>query len=136
MFLQKTHCTPLSFQKRIFAISIIEAFKNIHFLPQFYFNISNKYQSSNLAKYQYFYTRQFTSLLLFEKKFLLFITNVFRNIHFLPHFHYFEQWMRFVILQINADFLVNQLKIFFYTRLLIDHIIYCTPHPLWKLVKM
>ena len=58
--------------------------------------ISNKYQPpSNLAKYQYFYTRDFVSLLHFIKKnkkkmaLSISIANVFRNIHFLPYFHYF-----------------------------------------------
>ena len=53
-------------------------------------NISNKYQPViNVAKYQYFYTRDFISFIHFDKKLTLSIANVFRNIHFLPHFHYF-----------------------------------------------
>ena len=44
-------------------------------------NISNKNQSpSNLAKYQYFYTRDFISFLHFEIKLALSIVKVFRNI--------------------------------------------------------
>ena len=42
------------------------------------------------------------------------IANIFQNIHFLPHFHYFYQWVRFVIFQINTDFLINQLQKYFY----------------------
>ena len=54
--------------KRKFVLSIAEAFRNIHFLPQLFTmdevcNITNKYQPpGNLAKYQYFYARDFISL--------------------------------------------------------------------------
>ena len=52
---------------------------------------SNKYQPpNNLAKYQYFYTRKFISLPSFWKKIALSIANIFRNIYFLLHFHYFN----------------------------------------------
>ena len=52
----------------------------------------------------------------FKKKLALSITNVFQNIHFLSHFHYFQKWLGFVILQVNANFLINQLAKYFYTR--------------------
>ena len=49
-------------------------------------NISNKYKRPyNLAKYQYFYTKDFISLLHFETKLALSIVKV------LPNFHYFQQ---------------------------------------------
>ena len=52
--------------------------------------ILNKYQPPNkLAKDQYFYTRNFMSLLHFEKELELPIAKVFRKIHFLPLFQYF-----------------------------------------------
>ena len=76
-------------------------------------NISNKYQPpNNLAKCQYFYTRDFASLLHFEKKLALSIPNIFRNIHFLPH----PLFQSFVTFQLNTDHLINQLTKYFYTR--------------------
>ena len=81
--------------EKAFAFSIADAFRNIHF---FIFllvftedevcHISNRYQPpNNLAEYQYFYTRDFISLLHFEKILALSIANVFRDIHFLQNFH-------------------------------------------------
>ena len=78
-------------------LSIVEAFGHINLIPHFNVfttdevcNISNKEQPpSNSGKCQYFYTRDFTSLFHFKKKLAPSITNVFRNIHFLPHFHNF-----------------------------------------------
>ena len=49
---------------------------------------------------------------------MLSIAKVFRNIHFLPHFHYFYQWVKFAIFQINTKFLINQLQTYFYARYL------------------
>ena len=64
-------------------------------------NISNKYKRPyNLAKYQYFYTKGFISLLHFETKLALSIVKVFQNIQFLPNFHYFQQWVRLALFQI------------------------------------
>ena len=64
-------------------------------------NTSNKYQHpNNLAEYQHFYARDFISLLHFEKKVALSMANIFRNIQLLT-------------LQINTDFLINQLNFFF-----------------------
>ena len=40
--------------------------------------------------------------------------DVFWNIHFLPLFHYFQKW-GLLILQVNADFLINQLTKYFHT---------------------
>ena len=40
----------------------------------------------------------------------------FSNIHFLPQFHYFQQRARFVIFQMNTDFLINQLQKYLYTK--------------------
>ena len=65
---------------------------------------------NNLTKRQYFYATDFISLLHFETKLSLSIEKVFQNIHFLPLFHYFQKWVRFVIFQVNADCLINQLK--------------------------
>ena len=77
---------------------------------------SDKPSPSDLAKYQYFHARTLLSFLPFEEKLALFIANVFWNIYFLPHIHCLWEWVRFVILQINADFLINQLSKYFYTR--------------------
>ena len=53
-------------------------------------SIANKNQPpSNLAKHQYFYTRDLISFLQFEEKELS-IANAFRNIHFLPIFTIFN----------------------------------------------
>ena len=79
--------------------------------------ISNKYQPPNTwAKHPYFYSRNFISLIHFEKILVLSIANIFQNIHFLPHSHYFYQWVRFVIFQINTDVLINKLQKYFYTK--------------------
>ena len=52
--------------------------------------ISNKYQPTNkLLKYQYFYPRNFKPFFQFNKEIACFIAEAFRNIHFLPPFHYF-----------------------------------------------
>ena len=50
------------------------------------------------------------------RKLALSIVKVFRNIHFLPHFHYLKKWVRLVTSQINTDYLINQLTKYFYTR--------------------
>ena len=99
IFLHKTLNTPPVFQNKL-SLSMTEllvTFIFITFVPVFLVdevcNILNKYHfASNLAKYHYFYTRDFISFLHFEKRLALSIANVFRNIHFLPHFHYFQQW--------------------------------------------
>ena len=51
-----------------------------------------------------------------KKILALSIANIIQNIHFSPHFHYFYQWVRFLIFQINTDFLINQLQKYFYTK--------------------
>ena len=52
--------------------------------------ISNKYQPTHkLLKYQYFYPRHFKPFFQFNKEIACFIAEAFRNIHSLPHFHYF-----------------------------------------------
>ena len=99
IFLHKTLNTPPVFQNKL-SLSMTELLVTsifITFVPVFSVdevcNILNKYHfASNLAKYHYFYTRDFISFLHFEKRLALSIANVFRNIHFLPHFHYFQQW--------------------------------------------
>ena len=59
------HLTPLRHFQKKFALSISESFRGIHFLKTYLLvfpvdelcNVTNKYQpSSNLAKYQQFYT--------------------------------------------------------------------------------
>ena len=51
----------------------------------------------------YFYKRHLTLLLYSNKKVVLSIAQVFRNIHFLTHFYYFALWMRCAMFQINTD---------------------------------
>ena len=50
------------------------------------------------------------------------ISKVFRSIHFLRHFHCFYKWAMFVIFQVNAYFLINQLTKHFYTRHFSPHL--------------
>ena len=75
-------------------------------------NISNKYQPPcNLPSINIF--TQGTLYIYFEKILVLFIANVFWNIHFMPHFHYFYQWVTFLIFQINTKFVKKQPKSIF-----------------------
>ena len=83
---QKTNCTlhPRRFQKNpLFAFLLIFTVNKLC-------NISNKYRiPSNLPSINIF--TQGTLYIYFEKTLVLFIANVFRNIHFIPHFHYCQQ---------------------------------------------
>ena len=110
--------TPLLYFEKEFALFIADVFRNIHFLPYFWVlftvdevcYISNQYQApNNLAKHQYFYTRDYIPPL-FRKKMAISTTKVFRNIYSLPLFHHFKNWARFVLFQVNTNFLINQLK--------------------------
>ena len=47
----------------------------------------------------------------FQKKILLFIADAFRDIHFLPYFYQFSQWMRSVMFQIKTNLLIIQQNI-------------------------
>ena len=97
IFLYKIHYTLPSFPKNNLCSPLqmlLETSNFYHIFTSFSewmsCYISNKYQPpNNLAKYQYFYTKGFISILHFEKELALSIANVFWNIHFLPHFHYF-----------------------------------------------
>ena len=42
----------------------------------------------------------------FKKKIALSMADVFRNIHFLPHFYYLSEWMRRAIFQMNTNLLI------------------------------
>ena len=85
-------------------------------------NISNKNQTpSNLAKYQYFCTRDFISLLHSKIKLTLSIAQVFRNIHFLPYDNQFSQCVKCVIFQINTNLLVIYQNIIISTQRLLLH---------------
>ena len=85
------HLTLLLHFKKKLVLSIAEALvRNINLMDEVC-NISNKYQPpSNLAKYQYFYTRNFISFLHFEIKLAHSIVNVFQNIHFYQIFTIFN----------------------------------------------
>ena len=73
--------------------------------------ISDKNQPpNNLAKYQYFYTRDFISLLHFEKKLALFIAKLFRKYPLFTTFSLFLIVGKVCNIQINTDFFINQLK--------------------------
>ena len=83
---QKTNCTlhRRRFQKNpLFAFLLIFTMNKLC-------NISNKYRIlSNLPSINIF--TQWTLYIYFEKTLVLFIANVFRNIHFIAHFHYCQQ---------------------------------------------
>ena len=55
-----------------------------------------------------FYIRMvnLTFLLYFQEKIVLSIADAFKNIHFLLRFHWFSQWMRCAIFQINTNLLI------------------------------
>ena len=100
----KTSYAPPSFQKTIWAVYRISCKRStfyhtlVAFTVEEVFNISYKYQPpSNLAKNQYFYTRDFMPLFHFQKN--LSIAEACRNIHFLLHFYY---WMRSAIFEKNT----------------------------------
>ena len=83
-FISKKSCTfhPRSFEKHPLFTTLI-----LVFTVDEVCYISNKYQAPyNLAKRQYFYTKDFISLFHFGKTLALFIANVFWNIYF---FYYF-----------------------------------------------
>ena len=94
IFLHKRPYTPPLFQKKnctlhrrcFYKYPLFTTFLIIFTVDEVCY-VSNKRQSlNNLAKHQYFYTRDFISLRHFEKKLALSIANVFRNIHFLSLF--------------------------------------------------
>ena len=99
-YFYRRHLMLLLHYNKKFALSIVQVFRNIHFLPclcQLVFkvdelcNISKKYRPpSNIPKHLYFCARDFMSLLYyFKNKLVLSIAIIFRNIHLLSHFHYF-----------------------------------------------
>ena len=76
--------------------------------------ISNKNQSpNNLAKRQYFYTRDFVSLLHFERKSVLFIVKPFRKHPLFTTISLFLTVRNVCNIQINTDFFINWLKSIF-----------------------
>ena len=76
------------------------------------FQINTDFLINQLHKY--FYTKHLTLPLRANKKFVLFIAQVSKNIHFLPHANYFSQWMRWTIFQIYTNLLLiyQNFKIF------------------------
>ena len=71
-----------SFQKDRF-------FTTFYLFSQYLCNISNKYDLPKIYEHINIFTQETLLRLLFRKKMALSIANVFWNIHFLPHFHYF-----------------------------------------------
>ena len=115
------HLTLLLYFTKELALSIAESFKNIHFFSTFLLvftvdgvcYISNKKQPpNNLAKRQYFYTRDFISLLHFERKLVLFIAKPFRKHPLFTTFPLFLTVHHICNIQINTNFFINWLKIF------------------------
>ena len=97
IFLHKTPYTAPLFHQKICALHsrcfykhpLLTTFLIVFTMDEVRY-ISNKHQTlNNLAKEQYFYTRDFISLRHLEKNIALSIANIFRKIHFLPLFHYF-----------------------------------------------
>ena len=119
------HLTPLlSFKKQKFRspsqnlleTSTFTTFLQIFTVDELY-NISNKNQLPNRsAKYLLFYTKDLTCLLHFQGKLALSIGEVPGNIHFLPLFHWFWEWVRCLILQINTSVLISHQKTYIFTQ--------------------
>ena len=110
------HLTLLLYFTKELALSIAESFKNIHFFSTFLLvftvdgvcYISNKKQPpNNLAKRQYFYTRDFISLLHFERKLALFIAKPFRKHPLFTTFSLFLTVRNVCNTQINTDCFIN-----------------------------
>ena len=73
--------------------------------------ISNKNQPpNNLAKRQYFYTRDFISLLHFKRKLALFIAKPFRKHPLFTTFSLFLTVRNVCNIQINTNFFINYLE--------------------------
>ena len=119
IFLNKTSHTPPSFQNH-FAVSIADAFRNIHLLPFFLLvftvhqvgYISNKYQPPN--NNEYFYTRHLIPLIYFKKTLCTLDPESCRNIRYSPHFYQFSQ--RCAIFQIKTNVQVIQQNINIFTK--------------------
>ena len=94
IFLHKRVYIPPSFQIKTYALHRRIFYKYQLFTAILVFltvdevcYILNKYQPLyNLVQLQYFYTRDFTSLLHFKKQLAVSIANAFRNIHVLQLF--------------------------------------------------
>ena len=103
----------LHFEKKL-EHSIAKVFRNIHFLPLFRYSQKWKrfapFQINGdfliIQETKYFYTRHLPFSFYFEKKIALSISESFRNIHFLLHFHYSWQWIRSAIFKINTNLLI------------------------------
>ena len=91
-FLHNTPYTPLLFHRKNCAVhggnflktSTFTTFLVVLTLYEICYISYKDEPPNNLVKYQYFYTRDFISLLHFEKKFALSIVESFKNIYFLP----------------------------------------------------
>ena len=117
--------TSLCFFLKQLAVSVIEFFwKHARFAICLLVlivgelrNISNKSQLPNRsAEYLLFYTKELTYLLHFQGKWAPSIGEVSWNIHILLLFHWFWEWVRCLILQMNTSFLISQLKTYIFTQ--------------------
>ena len=78
--------------------------------------VSHQYRLPNKsAKCWYFHTVNLKSSHYFQKTIIV-IMEVFTNIHFLPHFDQFWQWMGCLIFQTNTNFLISQQNIHIFTQ--------------------
>ena len=81
-------------------------------------NISNKNQLPNTSiLYLLIYTKDLSHLLRFQRKLAVSVAEVPRNIHSLPFFYWFWEWVSCLILQINTSFLISRQKnLYFHLR--------------------
>ena len=106
------------------AVSVIKTFRSMHVLP--YVCYSWQWVSSTIIQIKtnfltgqwniYYFTQDLTYLLYFQGKLALFIGEFPGNIHFLPLFHWFWEWVRCLILQINTSFLISQQRTYIFTQ--------------------
>ena len=108
------------FLHKIPYIPLAQVSRNIHFLPH-----SNQFSqrmrctifqrnANLLVIHQDIISHM--RLLYLEKNWRSSLQMFSETIIFFPYFHHFKKWVRFLIFEIDADFKINQLKNFFYTR--------------------
>ena len=78
------------------------------------FQVNADFLINQLTKY--FYTRHLTLPPYFTKKFALSIAESFKNIHFLPHFYQFSEWMNCTMFQIKTNFQTGQQNIYYFKQ--------------------
>ena len=96
--------------QRFFETSTFDLFFSILTVDQVWYISNKNTPPNNLAKRQYFCTRDFISLLHFERKLVLFIAKPFRKHPLFTIFSLFLTVGKDYNIQMNTDFFINQLK--------------------------